>query len=652
MSTKILIFFLAIGLITGIVAADSPPPIPCTYYGTVTINGAPAPVGTVIETKVYGTVRGDITVSTAGSYAGLMAWVSSSEYECGCTIPVQFYVNGYLAPQTSTFSAAGYKNVNLVLTGIPTPTITPTPTVTPTPTTTPTLTPTPTPTASPTPTITPTPTVTPTPTATPTPTLTPTPSPTVTPTVSPTPTSTIIPVMPHEFYGTVTIRDGEPAPAGARVEARVPGVYKGNGNPFTVVTPGQYGGPGTTDPRLLVFGVIDNAAPIEFYVDGIRAECQDAETSGDWMATYPFRAGQLTHLNLRTNSTVPVVDFTAEPTYGMEMLEVHFYDTSIGYPTGWLWDFGDGKSSSEQNPVHTYRYGKYNVTLTAWNSKGSGYMTKVHYIDVRSAAGGGGGGGGGGGIGGGAYLSVGTSTATATPTPTPAPTAQPGTTLGTGSSLPLNSALTLSQSVTIVSQDGAGSLFLPNGMKPEDASGAPLRNLTIRRIAGSEVPGTSAPGFTFAGYAYEIEPSGATFDPYITFSITVTESDWNALQGADLSIKWFNPATSAWENLPTTVDSTSRTVSTKLTHTSIYALFRAGTQATPVVTEPVTTVTTAAGSSAPGLPLDLIVKIVIVAIIVIAAVSVAFYFIRRKKEPAAPAEKETPEEDWEIKGLK
>ncbi|HQI15318.1 MAG TPA: hypothetical protein PK254_09165, partial [Methanolinea sp.] len=137
MSTKILIFFLAIGLITGIVAADSPPPIPCTYNGTVTINGAPAPVGTLIETKVYGTVRGDITVTTAGSYERLMAWVSSSEYECGCTIPVQFYVNGYRAPQTSTFSAAGYKNVNLVLTGIPTPTITPTPTVTPTPTATP-----------------------------------------------------------------------------------------------------------------------------------------------------------------------------------------------------------------------------------------------------------------------------------------------------------------------------------------------------------------------------------------------------------------------------------------------------------------------------------------------------------------------------------
>jgi len=187
------------------------------------------------------------------------------------------------------------------------------------------------------------------------------------------------------------------------------------------VTPGLYGGPATTDPRLLVYGVIENAAPITFYVDGIRAECQDAETSGAWMGSYPFRAGQLTHLNLRTNSTVPVVDFTAEPTYGTEMLEVHFYDTSIGYPTGWLWDFGDGKSSAEQNPVHTYRYGKYNVTLTAWNSLGTGNMTKVNYIDVRSSASGGGGGGGGGGGfgggGGGVYLAVTTTTTTTNPRP-------------------------------------------------------------------------------------------------------------------------------------------------------------------------------------------------------------------------------------------
>ena len=43
---------------------------PARYYGTVTINGEPAPAGTTIEAEVDGEVRGSITVETAGSYGG------------------------------------------------------------------------------------------------------------------------------------------------------------------------------------------------------------------------------------------------------------------------------------------------------------------------------------------------------------------------------------------------------------------------------------------------------------------------------------------------------------------------------------------------------------------------------------------------------
>ncbi len=43
---------------------------PARYYGTVTINGEPAPIGTTIEAEVDGEVRGSITVETAGSYGG------------------------------------------------------------------------------------------------------------------------------------------------------------------------------------------------------------------------------------------------------------------------------------------------------------------------------------------------------------------------------------------------------------------------------------------------------------------------------------------------------------------------------------------------------------------------------------------------------
>lgn len=50
-------------------------------------------------------------------------------------------------------------------------------------------------------------------------------------------------------------------------------------------------------------------------------------------------------------------------------LTVVFQDTSTGEPTAWRWSFGDGATSSAQNPSHTYAdEGTYVVTLTALNS--------------------------------------------------------------------------------------------------------------------------------------------------------------------------------------------------------------------------------------------------------------------------------------------
>jgi PKD repeat protein len=66
-------------------------------------------------------------------------------------------------------------------------------------------------------------------------------------------------------------------------------------------------------------------------------------------------------------------DFTATPETGTEPLEVHFNDQS-GPPdsiVSWFWDFGDGSTSTEQNPSHTYtRDGGYEVILLVSGSDG------------------------------------------------------------------------------------------------------------------------------------------------------------------------------------------------------------------------------------------------------------------------------------------
>jgi PKD repeat protein len=71
---------------------------------------------------------------------------------------------------------------------------------------------------------------------------------------------------------------------------------------------------------------------------------------------------------INTGCNSPVAGFTRIPTN----LSVAFTDVSSGTPTSWLWDFGDGNTSTLQNPTHVYAAtGTYNVCLTATNTCGS-----------------------------------------------------------------------------------------------------------------------------------------------------------------------------------------------------------------------------------------------------------------------------------------
>ena len=47
-------------------------------------------------------------------------------------------------------------------------------------------------------------------------------------------------------------------------------------------------------------------------------------------------------------------DFGVDHTFGVSPLTVNFTDESAGTPTSWSWVFGDGGTSTAQNPSHTY----------------------------------------------------------------------------------------------------------------------------------------------------------------------------------------------------------------------------------------------------------------------------------------------------------
>ncbi len=97
---------------------------------------------------------------------------------------------------------------------------------------------------------------------------------------------------------------------------------------------------------------------------------------------------QAQQLNDQFGSTLgilapPSAQYTATVTSGNNPLTVQFMDASTRNVTQWSWDFGDGQTSSDENPIHTYQSaGDYTVSLTATNDQGNDIRTKYDYITV------------------------------------------------------------------------------------------------------------------------------------------------------------------------------------------------------------------------------------------------------------------------------
>ena len=81
----------------------------------------------------------------------------------------------------------------------------------------------------------------------------------------------------------------------------------------------------------------------------------------------------------------PIAAFTSDKTEITESENITFTDQSTNNPTSWSWSFGEGATSTVQNPLHTYNTaGTYTVVLTVTNAYGNDTETKTNYITVNS----------------------------------------------------------------------------------------------------------------------------------------------------------------------------------------------------------------------------------------------------------------------------
>ena len=86
------------------------------------------------------------------------------------------------------------------------------------------------------------------------------------------------------------------------------------------------------------------------------------------------------------NGSPPNADFNANNTNACTGSVVFFNDLSTSNITSWSWDFGDGNSSNQQNPSHTYSSpGTYDITLTVTNSNGTDTYTLTNYVTVSNS---------------------------------------------------------------------------------------------------------------------------------------------------------------------------------------------------------------------------------------------------------------------------
>ena len=118
----------------------------------------------------------------------------------------------------------------------------------------------------------------------------------------------------------------------------------------------------------------------------------DEMGSYDVKLTLRYKDGSSKTLIRKITVSDVTADFTWKPMPQSEGYPVYFKDTSTTITTPiatWRWSFGDGSTSTEQNPPHIYsNHGDYEVSLIVTNQgKTSHSVTKtVSILDMRPAA--------------------------------------------------------------------------------------------------------------------------------------------------------------------------------------------------------------------------------------------------------------------------
>jgi beta propeller repeat protein len=337
-------------------------------------------------------------------------------------------------------------------------------------------------------------------------------------------------------------------------------------------TDGSEGDPGSWSWKFGDGGTSNEQNPVHVYQKPGRYTVS-LSVVGDGGRDTVTRDGYITVLG------PPSADFTVNVTRGAAPLAVQFRDTSSGEATFWLWDFGDATSSNEQNPVHTYTTaGNYTINLTVGNAAGKAIAVKEGYISISPAptvpaparppsGGGSGGGSGSGGSGGGSGSggSGGGGGSISAP-PDPGWTAGP---VQTDTAVPGGDHDHGDRSFGIASPGGTIRLIVAGS-----AGGPDIAEVTIMAPGPGDIP-LAPDAHTFTGHACTIGPGETVFASLVTLAFNLTAEEWTAVSSGEdgPAVQHYNQSTETWEEIPIDLYQETRSITAKIAHPGLYALF-------------------------------------------------------------------------------
>ncbi len=151
-------------------------------------------------------------------------------------------------------------------------------------------------------------------------------------------------------------------------------------------------------PLVVRFSDLSSGNPTEWnweFSNGTLSNAKNPAVSFSQAGTYSVKLvvrnddgiDQIERVDYITVFPSPTVNFNADITLGCIPVRVNFTDmsnTPVGSIASWEWDFGDGGTSTQRNPSHSYtNTGFYTVTLTVTSSTGcKRTVSKGRYIRV------------------------------------------------------------------------------------------------------------------------------------------------------------------------------------------------------------------------------------------------------------------------------